>query len=406
MAVLALLLLGWATQLGAGLIDCSGQSCVFQCSAEITVDRESSADCRALGASVVNRTCSSFQDVLNALAAVSGYGGDDCIAITLLAGTHKVTSNVTIDQNVVLKGVGDAVSGTISPPPPSPSQEQSSATITEWVMTTYDTKIEFSLSDDLLPSNKSLNTPFHVLSFVGGALLSIATLQMSGSPGSLEIVNVSNVEISNSSFSFFTQGAIDIYNSPSVSITSCDFFHNGPVYIIKTQEYKGHAGGLSVGYNYMDELSVHPSVSITGCTFFNNSAEVDESFTTTQVLIERVFPGRGGALSLLINSITMVTMNVTYCNFINDFASSFGGGVYTILDGLSNHIITFQSCDFVDNLSGRHAGALQIGFGQNGNEDFSNRVVARDCRFLGNQAEYGGAVYVFYIGMTPGTIGS
>ena len=124
MAVLALLLLGWATQLGAGLIDCSGQSCVFQCSAEITVDRESSADCRALGASVVNRTCSSFQDVLNALAAVSGYGGDDCIAITLLAGTHKVTSNVTIDQNVVLKGVGDAVSGPISPPPPSPSQEQ------------------------------------------------------------------------------------------------------------------------------------------------------------------------------------------------------------------------------------------------------------------------------------------
>lgn len=94
----------------------------------------------------------------------------------------------------------------------------------------------------------------------------------------------------------------------------------------------------------------------------------------------------------------MVTINVTNCDFLNNFATSSGGGVYTILDGLSNHIITFQSCDFVNNLSGDHAGGLEIEFGQNGNEDFSNRVVAHDCQFLGNEAEYGGAVYVFYIG--------
>lgn len=67
------------------------------------------------------------------------------------------------------------------------------------------------------------------------------------------------------------------------------------------------------------------------------------------------------------------------------------------MDGLSNHIITFQSCDFIDNLSGNHAGGLEIGFGQNGNEHYSNEVIVRDCLFLGNQAVYGGAVYIFYI---------
>ena len=121
---LAFLLLGWAVQLSAGLTDCSGQSCVFQCSAEITVDLDSSVECGALvgrGTSILNLTCSALQDVLNGLATTSGYDRDDCIVVNLLPGTHTVTHNVTIDQNVVLRGGGK---GSVPSPPPSSSPGQ------------------------------------------------------------------------------------------------------------------------------------------------------------------------------------------------------------------------------------------------------------------------------------------
>ena len=116
------------------------------------------------------------------------------------------------------------------------------------------------------------------------------------------------------------------------------------------------------------------------------------------MLLQKRFPGRGGGLSTVINSVTTVTITVTNCTFQSNLASQFGGGVYTILDGLSNHIITFQSCDFIENESDNHAGGMEIGFSRNGNETYSNRVLIYDSNFVGNKAIYGGGVYFFYIG--------
>lgn len=113
-----------------------------------------------------------------------------------------------------------------------------------------------------------------------------------------------------------------------------------------------------------------------------------------QAIIERVFPGRGGGLALLINSVTMVTINVTSCKFQSNFATSAGGGAYVGLAPLSSHVITFQSCDFEDNLAGDYGGGMEVEFGQNGNETFPSHIMARDCHFLHNEAQFGGAVYV------------
>lgn len=64
-------------------------------------------------------------------------------------------------------------------------------------ITSYDFKIYFNMSQD------SFDTPFYVLSFVGGAWLSMATVEVTGSPGAIEIVDVSNVQITNCSFRYF-----------------------------------------------------------------------------------------------------------------------------------------------------------------------------------------------------------
>lgn len=103
----AILLLCWCLHITSGFIDCNGERCIFICSAQITVDPASPVKCNDLvtaGGAVRNKTCSSFQDVLNGLASVSGYSGDDCIMVALLAGTHTVVRRVSIDQNVVLVG--------------------------------------------------------------------------------------------------------------------------------------------------------------------------------------------------------------------------------------------------------------------------------------------------------------
>ena len=62
-------------------------------------------------------------------------------------------------------------------------------------VTHYDAKIEFDISRE-----SSNDEPYYVLSFVGGAWLSMATIEMTGSPGAIEIINVTNVQITNSSF--------------------------------------------------------------------------------------------------------------------------------------------------------------------------------------------------------------
>ena len=73
-------------------------------------------------------------------------------------------------------------------------------------LATYDAEIQFSSN----LTNDS-DTPFSVLSFVGGALLSWEQIHVTESPGFLEIINVTNVEISLSSFRYFV--LLGVYNT-------------------------------------------------------------------------------------------------------------------------------------------------------------------------------------------------
>ena len=102
-------------------------------------------------------------------------------------------------------------------------------------------------------------------------------------------------------------------------------------------------------------------------------------------------------MSVLINSIATVTINVVNSDFFNNRATEFGGGAYVTFHTTTNHVITFRSCDFEENVSETHAGGMEIGFTENGNETVSNRVLVQDCVFGSNRAEYGGAVYVFFL---------
>ena len=100
---------------------------------------------------------------------------------------------------------------------------------------------------------------------------------------------------------------------------------------------------------------------------------------------------------MLVDSVTMVTVEVVNCLFVANHATEFGGGAYVTFHTTAKHLITFRSCDFEDNVSENHAGGLEIEFSENGNGPDSNSVVVKSCMFHGNRAVYGGAVYIFHI---------
>lgn len=86
--------------------------------------------------------------------------------------------------------------------------------------------------------------------------------------------------------SYFYQGALDIFNCIKVQVSNCVFAHNGPATIIKTDQYRGHSGGLSVGYNYQQRSSSTLEVTLSDNWFCNNTATglASSERTTTEVL--------------------------------------------------------------------------------------------------------------------------
>ena len=86
---------------------------------------------------------------------------------------------------------------------------------------------------------------------------------------------------------------MDIFNCIKVEVSSCLFAHNGPAAIIKDQAYRGHAGGLSVGYDFQRMLSTSPEAVLSDNTFCNNTAIglPSSERTTTQVLDQFLFTG-------------------------------------------------------------------------------------------------------------------
>ena len=104
--------------------------------------------------------------------------------------------------------------------------------------------------------------------------------------------------------------------------------------------------------------------------------------------------GRGGGVGMYVQQDSTVNTTIQSCRFEGNYATTFGGGVYIILDGgLMNHSLVITSSEFVDNESGDGGGGLNIGFLY-----FRYTVPSvsiMKCYFANNQATYGGGAYVY-----------
>ena len=182
----------------------------------------------------------------------------------------------------------------------------------------------------------------------------------------------------------------------------CLFDSNGPVTSLKTDKWRGHAGGLSIAFhsNRKELLRVGAYVNVINCTFFNNTS--DPGFTdiriTTNVLRTFIFKGRGGGAVININSNTAVSVLVKDCIFLKNYASAHGGGLYIVFGIVANHSVIIQDSKFLENHTPGSAGGLSMAFSERGSNFIANKVFAINLYFYRNSATHGGGSFVFNAG--------
>lgn len=73
--------------------------------------------------------------------------------------------------------------------------------------------------------------------------------------------------------------------------------------------------------------------------------------TRGQIFRDQVFLGRGGGMALILNSHESADVVVVGCEFTENVALEFGGGMYVLLQGLASHLFTISHCGYVYQLA-------------------------------------------------------
>ncbi len=202
---------------------------------------------------------------------------------------------------------------------------------------------------------------------------------------------------------YFYQGALDVYISGNVYIGNCMFEHNGPVSVLKPQQFRGHSAGLSIGTR--EESTNDPEVffMVTDCTFRNNTSNAPPANVgiSTRAFTTRTFPGRGGGCSILMNTSFPANVTIENCIFEGNSATNYGGGLYLGFGGYSSHDIVINKTKLIRNRSDS-AGGLFYGFVQW--VELGADLLLTNSEFVENSAQLGGGTFIYATGKWRSTV--
>ena len=178
---------------------------------------------------------------------------------------------------------------------------------------------------------------------------------------------------------------------------NCTFYNNTSDANFTRKPYQSNAGGLSVGYNsLLTTISLnYMNITVYNCNFTNNRAGLPAS--PNEVQESRIFSGRGGGLSLVVNVTGIVNCIVNNSRFINNFAENLGGGVYISISESSTlkQFYLFANNVFISNAAS-YGGAFFFANLVIPTNNFSQNIVIFNSVFTENKAELiGGGVYIF-----------
>ena len=215
---------------------------------------------------------------------------------------------------------------------------------------------------------------------------------------------------------------------------NCTFRNNTSDGYFTSKPYQGSSGGLSIGYNSSNIGFIDPQIYdtivpsfigptgnstgqdypvpefipppqsildalIINCTFTNNSAVLlhGQTGSSTDSLINKTFPGRGGALSVLVNAGTALNFVFNDNRVINNFASAFGGGVYCLTLRGTRQDYTFGNNVFINNTASV-AGGLALIYLVSTIAEFPVDTLVNNCTFYNNAAtSVAGAIAIVFV---------
>ena len=121
-------------------------------------------------------------------------------------------------------------------------------------------------------------------------------------------------------------------------------------------QYRANGGAVSIAYFYRDNTNeaIFPILEILGCTFFNNSVFIADPDQLNQALINSIYSGRGGGLSIIVQGTQAnVHLQVQDSSFIDNWAQAYGGGLFILVSGEGTyHTFKVDSCNFLGNFGG------------------------------------------------------
>ena len=148
----------------------------------------------------------------------------------------------------------------------------------------------------------------------------------------------------------FTQGPVNMYNCLVVTVSGSAFENNHAQSVFTDRPSRVSGGGLSVtiyGSSNSSVINGTFNYTIQNCTFSNNSANSTvPPAGTISVLKGSHINGRGGGVALFVSHSAVVGFTVLHCNFTNNSAPFYGGGLYAF----SPHLVTQE--DFI--IAGNH----------------------------------------------------
>ncbi len=190
----------------------------------------------------------------------------------------------------------------------------------------------------------------------------------------------------------------DIFNCEIVQLERSHFRHNQGTGIL-FETVRGNTGAVAFGYSKYPHFLNQPCVSISNCEFINNSALASSEFLTSERAVSnRVFTGRGGSIGIFIDeSNQSVILNMIDCKLHGNFARSYGGGMYILLNGYgTQHVLTLIRVNIVRNTGGLGGAGVQLTY-LSATDSYvpPHMAVFRECNFEDNMGEAGGGIYVF-----------
>jgi len=202
-------------------------------------------------------------------------------------------------------------------------------------------------------------------------------------------------------FSDHDHGAMNIFNSPNVMVKNCTFDNNTSSSFFTRRPFQGNAGGLSIGYNSIfTTVTINDiNIIVSDCMFTNNHAvpPTNLQLSPTQLQARRIFSGRGGGLSIVINITSEINCTLNNSRFTNNFANNFGGAFYVFISESSilNQFYMFENNIFALNRATYGGACTFVRFSDVLiPEGFYQTAIFYNCIFMKNTAINGGGLHV------------